>query len=142
MNAVKKDIIKQHQKVRDPVKPVVQGQTVTIDLTQLPDFPRPSNEELDNMIEVLEHPQKGEHLTKVVNRDFSTLRAIRMALPTFDEDEGGDTTESEDAFEQGGEDANEDNDEPGSVRYYKPQQYGDDLLKYKEPAPVYKREGH
>ena len=69
MDAIRKDILKQQQKPRVPVKPVGPGEKETIDVDELPDLVRPSNEELDNMIEVFEHPQKGEHLAKVVNRD-------------------------------------------------------------------------
>ena len=64
-----------------------------------------------------------------------------MALPALEEDEGGDTTESEEAYEQGRESADEDNDKLDSVRYYKPWQYSDEHLKYKDAAPIYKREG-
>ena len=95
---VKKNWIRQQQSQTNEARPVVEGTRITIDLTGAADIPRPTDQQLSQVIEILDHPQQGPQLTKLVNKDSETLRAIKAAWPTLVESDC-DGTESEEAYE-------------------------------------------
>ena len=123
---VKKNWLRQQQSQRNQAKPIVQGTRITIDLTGAADIPRPTDQQLSQVIEILDHPQQGPQLTKLVNKDPEMLRAIKVAWPTLVESDC-DGTESEEAYEMGAESANEDYDGHDTVKYYQNPQYADNV---------------